>query len=81
MIRSFMYPSAAMIQTVVAVRNEGADIPTQTRERQVANFVGQTLVDLGLYAWMVSHGGMVSQHCYYFCWPSPSNQSKLPATT
>ena len=56
--------SAAMIQTIVAVRDEGANIPTQTREQQVANFVGPTLADLGLYAWMANHGGMVSQHCY-----------------
>jgi hypothetical protein len=48
-----------MFQVVVAIKEESQDIPTDTRELQVANFVGPTLVDLGLYEWMEKHGGMV----------------------
>ena len=50
-----------MIQTIIALRGEGGDISTLTREQQVVNFVGHTLVELQLYAWMAIHGGMVSQ--------------------
>ena len=49
-----------MFQVVHTVRQESGDMPTDTRELQVSNFIGPTLVDLGLYAWMERHGGMVS---------------------
>ena len=49
-----------MFQVVLAIKEESGDISTETREKQVANFVGPTLADLGLYEWMEKHGGMVS---------------------
>ena len=49
-----------MFQVVLTIKQESGDVPTETRELQVANFVGPTLVDLGLYSWMEKHGGMVS---------------------
>lgn len=50
----------AMFQVVLMIRQESGNVPTDTMETQVANFVGPTLVDLGLYTWMQKHGGMVS---------------------
>ena len=40
-------------------------MPTDTRELQMAYFIGPTLVDLGLYAWMEKYGGMVSSLYIY----------------
>ena len=40
-------------------------MPTDTRELQMAYFIGPTLVDLGLYAWMEKYGGMVSSSYIY----------------
>jgi hypothetical protein len=58
-VRAFPHFYVAMFQVVLAIKEESRDIPTDTRELQVANFVGPTLVDLGLYEWMEKHGGMV----------------------
>ena len=52
--------NVAMFQVVQTIKQESGDVPTETRELQVANFVGPTLVDLGLYSWMEKHGGIVS---------------------
>ena len=49
-----------MFQAILAVREEAEDVPTETREQQVANYVGPTLTDLGFMEWMGRHGGMVS---------------------
>ena len=49
-----------MFQVVVALKEESQDIPMENRELQVANYVGPTLIDLGLYEWMEKHGGMVT---------------------
>lgn len=49
-----------MYQVVLTMREESGDVSTETREKQVANFIGPTLVDLKLYEWMERHGGMVS---------------------
>ena len=61
------YRTIAMLHTIHSVREEGGDIPTQTREQQVANYVGPTLAELGLAQWMAAHGGMVTK-----CSLSPS---------
>jgi hypothetical protein len=63
-----------MYHAIVSVREEGGDIPTQTREQQVANYVGPTLTELGLAQWMVTHGGMVTMLS-----PHPSLSSSPPS--
>ena len=50
-----------MLHAIFSVREEGGDISTQTREQQVANYVGPTLAELGLAQWMATHGGMVTK--------------------
>ena len=60
MICEYLQTFPAVFQVVHTVRQESGDVPTDTREQQMANFIGPTLVDLGLYAWMEKHGGMVS---------------------
>ena len=54
------YCIAAMFHAILSVREEGREISTQTREQQVANYVGPTLAELGLTEWMATHGGMVT---------------------
>ena len=50
----------AEFQVVHTVRKELGDMPKDTRELKAANFIGPTLMDLGLYAWMEKNGGLVS---------------------
>ena len=59
---NFIPTPVAMFQVVVELKEESRDIPdpTENRELQVANYVGPTLIDLGLYEWMEKHGGMVT---------------------
>ena len=56
------YRAVAMFHAVLSVREEGGEISTQTREQQVANYVGPTLAELGLAEWMATHGGMVTKY-------------------
>ena len=50
-----------MRQMLQAVRRHAGDSPTENTQRQVVNFVGPTLVELGLSEWVQNQGGMVSQ--------------------
>ena len=77
------YHTAAMLHAIFSVREEGGDISTQTREQQVANYVGPTLAELGLAQWMATHGGMVTKCSFSpsLSLPPPSLSSFSPRHT